>query len=520
MSRTLDPVTLEVYRHLFAAVADEMGVTLQRTASSPNIKERRDYSCAVFDGSGRMVAQGDDMPVHLGSMPASVAAAIAELDPGSGDLVILNDPYRGGTHLPDITMVAPLCAASGKAIFYVANRAHHADIGGSQPGSMPLARELIQEGLIIPPVHWLRGGQPVDATRRFLLANVRTPAERMSDLAAQQASLQVGLRRLEEMHKRRGEEMVAYADHLLDRAERSMRAVLRELPDGVHTFTDQLDDDGLGSGPLDIRLRLEVKGETATADFAGTAPASEGGVNAVPAIVNSAVSYAFRTLLPAGVPQNAGLDRPLSVKLPPGSLLDPPPGHAVAAGNVETSQRLVDVVFGALAGFVPGRIAAASQGTMNNLALGGRDPRSGLPFTYYETMAGGHGGRPDGPGMSGRHSHMTNSLNTPVEALEHAIPVRVERYALRKGSGGAGRHPGGEGLIRTLRFLTDTDVTVLSERRCRGPYGLKGGEEGMPGRNMLESEPKKPLPGKFSRRLRAGEALTIETPGGGGWGER
>jgi N-methylhydantoinase B len=299
-----------------------------------------------------------------------------------------------------------------------------------------------------------------------------------------------------------------------------MRAVLRELPDGVHTFADQLDDDGLGSGPLEIRLRLRVAGETATADFAGTAAASYGGVNAVPAIVHSAVSYAFRTLLPPGVPQNAGLDRPLQVKLPPGSLLDPPPGHAVAAGNVETSQRLVDVVFGALALFLPGRIAAASQGTMNNLALGGRDPRSGLPFTYYETMAGGHGGRPDGVGMSGRHSHMTNSLNTPVEALEHAIPVRIERYALRNGSGGAGRHAGGEGLIRTLRFLVDTDVTVLSERRCRGPYGLEGGEAGMPGRNTLESEPDKPLPGKFSRRLPAGEALTIETPGGGGWGEQ
>jgi len=227
MSSAPDPVTLEVYRHLFAAVADEMGVTLQRTASSPNIKERRDYSCAVFDGRGRMVAQGDDMPVHLGSMPASVAAAIAELDPGPGDVVILNDPYRGGTHLPDITMVAPLCCGRDEPIFYVANRAHHADIGGAQPGSMPLARELIQEGLVIPPVHWLRGGQPVEAIRRFLLANVRTPAERMSDLAAQQASLQVGLRRLEEMHQRRGEEMMAYAGHLLDRAERSMRAMVR-----------------------------------------------------------------------------------------------------------------------------------------------------------------------------------------------------------------------------------------------------------------------------------------------------
>jgi N-methylhydantoinase B len=514
-------VTLEVYRHLFAAVADEMGVTLRRTASSPNIKERRDYSCAVFDRSGCMVAQGDDMPVHLGSMPASVAAAISEIGPGAGDLVILNDPFRGGTHLPDITMVAPFCPGEdGRPLFYVANRAHHADIGGSEPGSMPLARDLIQEGLVIPPVHWRRNGEPVSETRRLLLANVRTPEERLGDLAAQEASVGIGLRRLEEMYRRRQQEMVIYAGHLLDRAERSMRALLAGLPDGEARFSDVMDDDGLGSGPLQICLSLEIHGDTVTADFAGTAAAAEGCVNAVPAIVHSAVSYAFRCLLPKGVPQNAGLDRPLQVRLPEGSLLNPPAGSAVAAGNVETSQRLVDVVLGALQSFAPERIPAASQGTMNNLALGGRRPGTGEPFTYYETMAGGHGGRPDGPGMSARHSHMTNSLNTPIEALEHAIPVRVERYALRAGSGGAGRHRGGDGLVRTLRFLVDTDVTVLSDRRLHAPYGLAGGEPGECGHNLLQQkEGSQDGPGKFTRRFRAGEALTIETPGGGGWGE-
>lgn len=340
MTRRPDPVTLEVYRHLFAAVADEMGVTLRRTASSPNIKERRDYSCAVFDGSGCMVAQGDDMPVHLGSMPASVAAAISEIDPGAGDLVILNDPYRGGTHLPDITMVAPFCPGDdGRPLFYVANRAHHADIGGSEPGSMPLARDLIQEGLVIPPVHWRRAGRPVAEIRKLLLANVRTPDERLGDLAAQEASLGIGLRRLEEMYRRRDQEMSTYAGHLLDRAERSMRALIAGLPDGQSRFADVMDDDGLGSGPLEIRLRLEIQGDTVVADFSGTAAAAAGGVNAVPAIVHSAVSYAFRCLLPRGVPQNAGLDRPLEIRLPAGSLLDPPAGSAVAAGNVESTLR-------------------------------------------------------------------------------------------------------------------------------------------------------------------------------------
>ncbi|MFQ5767364.1 MAG: hydantoinase B/oxoprolinase family protein [Acidobacteriota bacterium] len=518
-----DPVTLEVYRHLFAAIAEEMGVTLMRTACSSNIKERRDYSSAVFDGDGRMLAQGDNIPVHLGSMPASVSAAVSEVDPGPGDVVLLNDPFRGGTHLPDLTMVAPFFRqGAGRPDFYVANRAHHADMGGSASGSMPLARELIQEGLVLPPVLWARAGRPVPETRVLLLANVRTPAEREGDLAAQEASLKIGLRRLEEMIERRGlAEIRRYAGYLLERSEQSMRAVLASIPDGRYLFEDVLDDDGIGGGPFAIKVAMDIRGDQVSVDFHGTAPASGGGVNAVPSIVRSAVDYVFRCLLPAGVPASAGLERPIKVRIPAGSILDPPPGSAVAAGNVETSQRVVDVVMGALAKAIPDRIPAASQGTMNNLALGGAGLRDRGPYTYYETVAGGHGGRPGGAGMSGRHSHMTNSLNTPVEALEHDLPLRVERYAVRRGSGGAGKHRGGDGLIRAIRFLAETEVTVLSERRLTRPYGLGGGAPGRPGRNLFRPAgggPEEPLPGKFRRRVGAGSTLIIETPGGGGWG--
>jgi N-methylhydantoinase B len=428
-----DPVQIEVYHQLFASIAEEMGAVLRRTACSPNIKERRDYSCALFDRAGRMIAQGENIPVHLGSMPASVAAALREVTPRRGDVVILNDPFRGGTHLPDVTMVASFFAADDAPLFHVANRAHHADIGGSAPGSMPLARDLIQEGLVIPPVLWVRGGKPVEETRRLLLANVRTPEEREGDLAAQEAALSVGLRRLSELVAHRGAgEVTAYATHLLERGARSMRQTLAAMPDGTWTFEDSVEDDGLGGGPYRIRARLTLAGEAAVVDFDGTSGPAVGGMNAVPAIAHSAVRYVFRCLLPAGTVANDGCWEPIEVRLPAGSLLDPPPLSAVAAGNVETSQRIVDVLLGALAQALPDRIAAASQGTMNNLALGGTDPRTGEPFAYYETIGGGHGGRPDGPGMSGRHSHMTNSLNTPVEVLEHDLPLRVEQYAIRR----------------------------------------------------------------------------------------
>ncbi|MFQ5719921.1 MAG: hydantoinase B/oxoprolinase family protein [Acidobacteriota bacterium] len=517
------PVTLEVYRHLFAALAEEMGVTLRRTAISPNITERRDYSCALFDGAGRMVAQGENIPVHLGSMPASVAAAIAETRMERGDIILLNDPFRGGTHLPDLPMVAPWFGADAAApAFFLAVRAHHADIGGATPGSMPIAGELLQEGLVIPPVHWVRAGVPVTETHRLLLANVRTPIERTGDLDAQAAALAVGKRRLADLVRRRGEaEVMAYGQHLLARAERSMRALIASLPDGTYRFEDVMEDDGCGGGPFPLVVAVTVEEEVARVDFTGTGGPAGGGINAVPAIANSAVYYAFRTLLDADAPSNAGLYAPLDVIVSSPSLLDPPAGAAVAGGNVETSQRLVDVVLGALAQALPDRVAAASQGTMNNVAFGGVRPGNGRPFTYYETLAGGHGGRPDGPGMSARHSHMTNSLNTPVEAIEHALPVRVERYAIRHGSGGAGRYPGGAGLVREYLFLADAELTLITERRARGPWGLAGGSDGAPGRNTLvraDTDREERLGAKCRRQMAAGDRLIIETPGGGGWG--
>ncbi len=532
----MDPVLLEVYKHRYAGIAEEMGAVLQRTASSPNIKERRDYSCALFDALGRTVAQGDHMPVHLGSMPRSVAAAL-ELGPlRPGELILLNDPFAGGTHLPDLTMVAPVfsphlssgdpdpdTSGAGDPIFYVASRAHHADVGGGAPGSMSVAREIFQEGLRIPPVRFRRAGRsdPDPDLMALLLANVRTPEEREGDLRAQVAALDVGARRLREIVAERGTaEPLAYAGHLMDYAERMTRSLIADLPDGTYTFEDALDDDGMGSGPVPIRAAVTIDGESAVVDFTGSAPQVEGPLNAVEAITLSAVVYVFRCLLDPAVPPNHGSFVPLEVIAPPGTVVNALPPAAVAAGNVETSQRITDVLFGAMAQAAPDRVPAASQGTMNNLSIGGTDPRTGAPFTYYETTGGGMGGRPGSPGPSAIHVHMTNTRNTPVEALEHAYPFRVERYGIRAGSGGSGRHPGGEGIVRQLRLLAPATVSLLTERRTRGPWGLAGGEEGSAGRNVRirADGSEETLPGKGSWRFAAGEALRLETPGGGGWG--
>jgi len=538
----MDPVLLEVYKHRYAGIADEMGAVLQRTASSPNIKERRDYSCALFDARGRTVAQGDHMPVHLGSMPRSVAAALKLGPLRPGELVLLNDPFAGGTHLPDLTMVAPVFAPgpprpegppdedadrepfeAGEPLFYVASRAHHADVGGGAPGSMSVAREIYQEGLRIPPVRLRRVGQsdPDPDLMAMLLANVRTPAEREGDLRAQVAALDVGARRLGEILTERGrEEPLAYADHLMDYAERMTRALISELPDGTYTFEDALDDDGMGTGPVPIRAAVTVSGDRVTADFTGSAPQVEGPLNAVEAITLSAAVYVFRCLLDPAVPPNHGSFLPLEVIAPPGTVVNARPPAAVAAGNVETSQRITDVLFGALAQAAPDRVPAASQGTMNNLSIGGTDPRTGAPFTYYETTGGGMGGRPGSAGPSAIHVHMTNTRNTPVEALEHAYPLRVERYGVRPGSGGEGAHPGGEGIVRQIRLLAPSTVSLLTERRDRSPWGLQGGGEGARGRNTRigPNGSEETLPGKGSWRFQAGEALRLETPGGGGWG--
>lgn len=532
MTPHANPATLSIFRHLFASVAEEMGVTLERAAYSPNIKERLDFSCALFLGDGRMLAQAAHIPVHLGAMPASVQAAIQQCAPfAPGDVVIVNDPYQGGNHLPDITLVSPLFFASPNSskpgqnasspAFFVASRAHHADVGGMSPGSMPLSRELYQEGLIIPPIKLVAAAQRNEAVWRLILRNVRTPAEREGDLAAQLAAHATGEKRLREIVARYGlAEVLTQAEALIAYAERLTRAAIRLMPDGRYTFSDYLDDDGQSDEPLPIAVTLTITGETLHADFGGTATAVSGNLNAVPAIVESAVAYCVRcaalALLQSDLPMNQGAFAPISLTIPPGSLLDPQPPHAVAAGNVETSQRIVDVVFGALAQALPHLIPAASQGTMNNLTFGGTTP---TPFAYYETIGGGAGAGPSGDGASGIHVHMSNTLNTPIEALEYSYPLRVVAYRLRAGSGGNGRFRGGDGLVRSIQFLAPVTATVTSERRKRPPYGLQGGEPGQPGVNsLLHQDSETALPGKFTLALAAGDILTIATPGGGGWG--
>jgi N-methylhydantoinase B len=591
---TFDPVTLEIYRALYTSVAEEMGITLRRTAHSPNIKERRDYSCAVFDAAGRVIAQGDHMPVHLGSMPLAVAAALGETRVEAGDVIALNDPFAGGTHLPDVTLVAAVFATEEKEkgtgteeagrtkgergkrragsraahdalkeqgaahdaahgtansttgevgaahaglnpspvtrhpspLFYVANRAHHADIGGGSPGSMGMATDIYGEGLRIPPVHLVRGGRVNEDVMRLLLANVRGADERRADFAAQTGSLRTGATRLREIVARAGAaEASAYAAHLIGYSARMMRAAIREIPDGVYETEDALDDDGIGDEPCVLSVRVEIKGERARIDFTGSAAQVAGPVNAVEAITVSAVAYVFRCLLGAGeIPASAGLMEPIEVVAPPGTIVNALPPAPVAGGNVETSQRIVDALFKALSQALPGRIPAASQGTMNNLTIGGMDARTGREFAYYETVAGGMGARPARDGLSAVHTHMTNSLNTPVEALEYAYPLRVREYAIRPNSGGRGKQRGGDGVVREIETLVDARMSLLADRRRSAPYGLAGGEAGRTGRDALVRVDdsgrarSRRIDAKGSHDLKAGDRIRIETPGGGGHG--
>jgi N-methylhydantoinase B len=519
-----DPIRLEVFKHLFAAVAEEMGVVLRKASYSPNIKERRDFSCALFAGDGKMISQAAHIPVHLGSMPLSVAAAIekiaSEMHPA--DCVILNDPYLGGTHLPDITLVTPIFIPSHAGPFgFVASRAHHADVGGMTPGSMPIAREIYQEGLIIPPIKLVNRGEINSSAWDLLLANVRTPQERSGDLLAQLAANQRGVLRFQELVSHYGDEEVTLrVGQLLDYSSRMTRQLLKQLPDGTYSYEDFLDDDGIDPTPIPIRVVLTIAGDTALVDFTGSAPQCKGSLNAVYAITLSAVQYVFRCLLGLDVPNNAGCLEPIQVIAPLGSIVNACRPAPVAGGNVETSQRIVDVLLGALAQAYPQGIPAASQGTMNNLTIGGYDPFRQQPFAYYETIGGGMGAHPNADGPSAVHSHMTNTLNTPIEALEYTYPLQVRRYAVRRGSGGEGLHSGGDGLIREIQVLAEAQVTLLSERRKIAPYGLSGGAPGAPGSNrLLRNGEEITLPSKGSFDLQTGDVLVIETPGGGGWGE-
>lgn len=521
-----DAISLEIFKHLFASVAEEMGVTLGRTGYSPNIKERRDYSCALFLGDGRMLAQAAHIPVHLGAMPASVRAAMehsAPLEPG--DVVILNDPYLGGSHLPDITLVSPIFVVKDhtEPDFIVASRAHHADIGGMSPGSMPLSTELFQEGIIIPPVKLVERGKLNQAVFDLIVRNSRTPGERRGDLSAQRATHEVGERRLREVISRYGvEEINRQAESLIAYAERLARALIRWLPDGVFRFEDVLDDDGIIDRPIPVCVTVTISGDEMTVDFSGSSPAVAGTVNAVSAIVHSAVGYVIRCMAGESLPTNHGILAPVGIVIPPGSVLDPGSPHAVAGGNVEMSMRIVDVLYGALAQALPELIPAASQGTMNNLTFGGIHTATGKTFAYYETMGGGSGAGPESDGASGIHCHMSNTLNTPIEALEMALPVRVRRYAIRRSSGGEGKYRGGDGLEREIEFLTPTRITVISERRKIAPYGLAGGRPGQLGVNKLHRAgdlKAAVIPGKTSFDVNPGDVVSIHTPGGGGWGE-
>jgi len=540
-----DPVRVEVFKNLFAAIAEEMGTVLRKASYSPNIKERRDFSCAIFDHRGRLIAQAAHIPVHLGSMPMSVSAAIDHFsgDLHPGDVVILNDPFHGGTHLPDITMVSPVYLATslsrpdavqaGKPvddlIGYVASRAHHSDVGGMTPGSMPVGREIFQEGLIIPPVKLVKAGRIDMAIVEIILANVRTPQERRGDLSAQIAANQRGAERFMDLVTRNGlEQTVGIEEQLLSYAERMTRRLIESLPDGNYRFSDYLDDDGVSNQPVLIAVTITIKGDAARVDFTGSAPQQAGSINAVYAITLSAVYYVFRCLLGPDLPNNSGCLIPIEIIAPSGTVVNALHPAAVAGGNVETSQRIVDVLLGAFAQACPTRIPAASQGTMNNVTIGRQSSilESGKqfgvddqPFAYYETIGGGMGARYNSTGPSALHSHMTNTLNTPIEALEYAYPMRVLRYEIRSGSGGEGEFRGGDGIIRSFQVLTECQVTLLSDRRKIPPYGLNGGESGQIGENLLIRNGEQiPLPGKGTVDLHPGDILSIRTPGGGGFG--
>jgi N-methylhydantoinase B len=521
----IDPIALEVTRNALVGIAEEAGVALRRTASSPNIKERVDCSTAVFDPAGELVAQAEHIPVHLGSMPASLAAAVETFpDLQPGDQVLLSDPFAGGTHLPDWTLVAPVHDDPGERLLgYAVNRAHHADVGGSAPGSMPAgATEIFQEGIRIPPVRAWIGWCEVQDVVSLLLFNTRTPRERIGDLRAQSAANHLTARRLQELAAGLGAGGLLSAMRATQaHAERAMRAAIGRIPAGAYDAEDVMEGDGVADRDIAIRVTVTVDADAVTMDFTGTDAQAEGSINAPFAVTVSACSFVLRALTDPEIPANAGAHRPLRVVAPQGCLLNPRPPAAVAAGNVETSQRIVDVLLRAFAPALPDRVPAASQGTMNNVLIGGIDPRTGEPFTYYETLAGGQGGRPGRAGMSGVHTHMTNTLNTPVEALEAAYPLRILEYRLRDGTGGAGRWPGGDGLRRSYRICTPkATASLLTERRRVAPWGLDGGAPGSVGRNALDRGGAiTELGAKATVELQEGDVLTVETPGGGGCGE-
>ncbi|RMD82277.1 MAG: hydantoinase B/oxoprolinase family protein [Candidatus Dadabacteria bacterium] len=517
----LDPVELELARNRLCAVAEEMGAVLAQAGLSPNIKERRDFSCAVFDASGDMVTHAAHIPVHLGSTQLSVRAVLESIAMEAGDVAVVNDPYAGGTHLPDVTVVTPVfLPGSRRPIAYVANRAHHADIGGASPGSMAICEEIHQEGFRIPPLLLCRRWKPIRETLELFLANTRVPSERRGDLAAQIAALETGVARMLEVAQRMGRRRLVLAMRALQEySERMIRSYIRKLPAGRWRARDRLDGDGFDSAPVFIQVAVERRGSSLIVDFGGSSPQTRGPVNANLAVTTSAVFYVVACLAGTDVPANAGMMKPVAIRAPRGTVVNCEFPAAVAGGNVETSQRIVDALLRALAPALPERIPAASAGTMTNLALGGFDSVRGRHFAYYETIAGGAGGGPQRRGASAVQTHMTNTRNTPVEVLESYYPVEVIHYRIRRGSGGKGRHRGGDGIDRAIRLLGQARMTLLADRRATAPYGLAGGQPGRKGIDeLVRAGRRQRLPAKTTERLKPGDVIRIRTPGGGGWG--
>ncbi len=508
----MNSIELSLFASRLAAVCDEMGAVLQRTAFSPNIRDRLDFSCAVFDANGQLCAQAAHIPVHLGSMAYAMQDIVSGIDWQDGDMVIVNDPFLGGTHLPDITVIAPVFF-QGELIAYLANRAHHADIGADSPGSMPLSRSLDEEGLVIPPTHLLRDGkwQPVMQT---ILEAINSGAAGQGDFSAQISANQAGVARLHSLIASLGaSEFCQALQAVNDYGERLARSVIEAIPDGEYRFTDVMDDDGLGHSELPICVTITVEQQHVTVDFAGTAAQTSGNINCPLSVAAAATYYVFRCLMPEHTPACAGSFRPITLTAPAGCLLNAERPAAVAAGNVETSTRIVDVVMGALAAALPQQIPAASHGSMNNLAMGSRQ---GTGWDYYETIGGGMGAGATTDGLDAVQTHMTNTLNTPIEVMESHYPVRIRRYAIRRDSGGKGQHKGGDGIVREFEFLQAATVTLLTERRSQQPWGLQGGEPGKAGENRLNGSA---LPAKTCFQVKPGDVLSLATPGGGGWGK-
>lgn len=509
----MDAIELNIFASRIEAVCDEMGAVLRRAAFSPNIRDRLDYSCAVFDAQGELCAQAAHIPVHLGSMAYAMRDIVGSLQWSEGDMVVVNDPYLGGTHLPDVTVIAPLLV-EGEVAAFIANRAHHADIGGNAPGSMPISSTLEEEGVIIPPTYLIRSGVLNEELLNEIVEATGNERELQGDFSAQISANLSGVKRLAELV----EEMelpgfLSALEALNGYAERLARAALEEIPDGHYHFSDYLDDDGLGNRDLVISATIDVSGSDIDIDFTGTAGQAAGNVNCPLSVAAAGVYYLFRCLMPEQTPACAGAFRSISITAPEGSLLNARRPAAVAAGNVETSTRVVDVIAGALASALPERIPAASHGSMNNLAMGARG--SDTNWDYYETMGGGMGAGKSGGGLSAVQTHMTNTLNTPIEVLEQVYPLRIRRYGVRRVSGGDGLQQGGDGLVREFEFLDDATVTLLMERRTHAPWGIAGGNDGLPGENLINGER---IDGKVSMEVSRGDRLTIATPGGGGWG--